>query len=257
MYFNSRAEAGQQLAKELEKYQDQDCAVIALSDGGAVVGAQIAQSLRCVLMLLLTEPIDIPGEPEPIAVINQDGGFTYNSLYSTGELEELDMDYHHFIEESKVDKLHEMHHLLGRKGLIEKDLLRGQTVMLVSDGLSSGFSLDAAIDYLKTIRVERIIVAVPLATVQAVDRMHILADEIHCLSVVENYISTNHYYEDNSTPRHAEIVEMIENIVRIAEAQKKAGTSSKKTSRVAAITKKRQNAMEAEYSGLLKVPHDS
>src|SRR3989344_7126508 len=98
MYFSSRADAGKQLAKELEKYQKQNCAVVALSDGGALVGAQIAKSLHCVLMMLLTEPIDLPGEPDPIAVINQDGGFTYNSMYSTGQLEELNMDYHSYIE---------------------------------------------------------------------------------------------------------------------------------------------------------------
>ena len=257
MYFSDRAEAGKQLAKELEKYQDHDCAVVALSDGGAVVGAQIAQSLHCVLMLLLTEPIALPGEPEPIAVINQDGGFTYNSMYSTGELEELNMDYHGYIEESKVDKMHQMHHLLGRRGLIEKDLLSSHTIILVSDGLSSGFSLDAAIDYLKTVKAERIIVATPLATVQAVDRMHILADEIRCLSVVENYISTNHYYENNSTPKHTEIVKMIENIVRIAEQEKKDGTAAKKSYSRHQMGKKPHIAKPPKEEGVLMVPHDS
>jgi len=256
MYFSSRADAGQQLAQELEKYQDESCAVVALSDGGAVVGAQIAQSLHCVLMMLLTEPVDLPGEPEPIAVINQDGGFTYNSVYSTGELEELDMDYHRYIEESKLDKLHQMHHLLGRKGLIDKDLLRGHTIILTSDGLSSGFSLDAAVDYLKTVKIERIIVAVPLATVQAVDRMHILADEIHCLSVIENYISTNHYYEDNSTPGHSQIIEMIENIVQIAEEEEKTAVPGKSPVRQAPPLKKQRAAKTVSEEGLLKVPHD-
>ena len=196
MYFSSRAVAGKQLAEEFAGYQSQQCAVVALSDGGAIVGAQIAEYLHCVLMMLLTEPIDLPGEPDPVAVINQDGGFTYNSMYSTGQLEELNMDYHSYIEASKVDKMHKMHHLLGRQGLINKDLLRGHIIILAADGLSSGFSLDAAIDYLKTVKIEKIVVAVPFATVQAVDRMHILADEIHCLDVMENYISTNHSFEN-------------------------------------------------------------
>src|SRR3990167_10659833 len=115
MYFSSRAVAGKQLAEEFAGYQSQQCAVVALSDGGAIVGAQIAQSLHCVLMMLLTEPIDLPGEPDPVAVINQDGGFTYNSFYSPGELEELDMDYHQYIEEKKIDKLHQIHHFFSLK----------------------------------------------------------------------------------------------------------------------------------------------
>jgi putative phosphoribosyl transferase len=255
MYFANRAEAGKQLAKELEKYQNQQCAVIALSDGGAMVGAQIAKSLHCVLMMLLTEPIELPGEPEPLAVIDQEGGFTYNSLYSTGQLEDLDMDYHQFIEESKLDKLHKIHHLLGQKGLIEKDLITGHIIILVSDGLSSGFSLDAAVEYLKTIKVEKIIVASALATIQAVDRMHILADEIHCLSVVENYINTNHYYENNAIPKHSQIVEMIENIVNIAEKEKKDEAAAKKSGHPRPAKKQKSKLPEDE--GLLKVWHDS
>ena len=43
MYFESRAHAGQVLAAQLlEKYRYEDCAIIALSDGGVVVGEQIA-----------------------------------------------------------------------------------------------------------------------------------------------------------------------------------------------------------------------
>jgi len=213
MYFTNRVVAGKQLAAELIKYQDKPCAVIALSDGAVVVGAQIAGMLKCPLTLLLIEPIDIPGEHEPVAVINQDGIFTYNHMYSTGELEDFDMEYHHYIEDLKLNKLHDMHHLLGKTGLIRKDLLEGRTIILVSDGMSSGFSLEAAVDYLKTAKAKHIVAATPLASVAAVDRMHILADEIHCLSVIENYIGTNHYYEDNAIPSHTTILKTIENIV--------------------------------------------
>ena len=213
MYFANRIEAGQQLAAEMLKYRNRRCAVIALSDGAVVVGAQIASVLRCPLTLLLIEPIQVPGEPEPVAVINQDGIFTYNHMYSTGQLEEFNMEYHNLIEEKKTEKLHDIHQLLGNEGLIRKDLLHERNIILVSDGMSSGFSLEAAVDYLKTVKIERTIVATPLASVAAVDRMHILTDEIHCLSVIESYIGTNHYYQDNALPSHQTIVKTIESIV--------------------------------------------
>ncbi|HLB66726.1 MAG TPA: hypothetical protein VJJ78_03995, partial [Candidatus Saccharimonadales bacterium] len=71
MYFASRIEAGQRLARGLANYRYENCAVVALSDGGVVIGAQIAASLHCVLTMLLTEPIKVPGEPEAVGVINQ------------------------------------------------------------------------------------------------------------------------------------------------------------------------------------------
>lgn len=213
MYFKNRAEAGQQLAAKLGKYRYENTAVIALSDGGVVVGAQIAMQLHCVLTMLLTEPIKLPGEPDAVASINAEGGFTFNSMYSTGQLEEFNSEYRQYIEQQKLEKLHDMNRLLGEGGLIKNELLRGHNVILVSDGLNNGFSLDAAADFLKPLKLERLIVATPIASVPAVDRMHIIADEICCLSVIENYMNTNHYYEDNSLPPHEAILETIEKIV--------------------------------------------
>ncbi len=134
-------------------------------------------------------------------------------MYSTGQLEEFDMEYHHYIEQAKLDKLSEMHRLLGNGGLIKRELLKDHTIILVSDGLKSTFSLDAAEDYLKPVRIKHLVVATPLASVSAVDRMHILADEIHCLSVVENYMDTNHYYQDNTLPPHETIITTIQQMV--------------------------------------------
>ena len=213
MYFRSRAEAGLQLAQQLLKYKNEQTTVVALSDGGVVVGIQIASLLHCPLTMLLTEPIELPGEIDPVAVIDQEGIFTYNHMYSPGQLEDFDMEYHHYIEQLKLDKLNKMHRMLGRDGLISRDLVRDHNIILVSDGFVTGFSLEAAAEYLKPVKVKKLIAATPLASVGAVDLMHVMTDEIHCLSVVDNYISTGHYYDDNRLPSHETIIKAISNIV--------------------------------------------
>lgn len=213
MYFKSRSDAGKQLAKKLAHYRYENTAVVALSDGAVIVAAEIATRLHCVLTMLLTEEIKLPGEHDPVALVNQDGGFTYNNMFSTGQLEEFQTEYHNYLEQEKLQKFHAINRLLGEGGLIRNDLLYGHNVILVSDGLSTGISLDAAADFLKPIRLERLIIATPLASVPAVDRMHLLADEIVCLSVLENYMNTDHYYENNKIPSHEEIIKTIEKIV--------------------------------------------
>jgi len=215
MYFKSRVEAGQKLAEQIaRKYAGKPCAVVGLSDGGVMVGAQIAIALHSVLTMLMSEPIELPREPAAIGGISQDGSFSYNAQYSPGELEDLLAEYHGFIEQEKLQRIQEMHRLVGHGGsLIRKDLLRDHTVILVSDGLSSGFSLDVAAEFLKPINVARLVVATPLASVQAVDRMHILADEIYCLSVVEDYITTDHYYDTQDVPSHELVVKTVDQIV--------------------------------------------
>jgi len=214
MYFKSRVEAGQKLADLIsQKYKGQQCAVVGLSDGGVMVGAQISLKLGCVLTMLLSDTIELPREDTAIAGISQDGAVSYNAAYSPGEIEEMTGEYRGIIEQEKLEKIHEMNRLVGRGGLIRRDLLRDHTVILVSDGLSNGFSLDIAAEFLKPIHTKKLIVATPLASVQAVDRMHILADDIFCLSVIEDYISTDHYYDTQDVPTHELVIKTIEQVV--------------------------------------------
>jgi putative phosphoribosyl transferase len=214
MYFASRLQAGRMLAAQLvPKYRYENCAVVALDDGGVMVGAQIASALHCVLMMMLSAPIELPREPEAIAGVTSGGNLTYNSQYSEGEIEEFTGEYRGLIDQEKLSGLHEINRLLGGGGLIESHLLKGHNVIVVSDGLKSGFPIDMAADFLKPIAIEKLVVATPLASVQAVDRMHIIANDIYCLDVVAEYINTDHYYEKQDVPDHEKAAKIIERII--------------------------------------------
>jgi predicted phosphoribosyltransferase len=214
MYFKTRVEAGNLLANQMvAKYKDQNCTVVALSDGGVMVGAQIALRLKCVLTMLLTAPLSLPNEVDDIGVVSERGEITYSDMYSTGDLEELQSEFRNYIEQERIKSIHEINSLLGRGGLIRPDLLKGHNVILVSDGLNSGLSLEAAANFLKPVDFKKLIVAVPIASVKAVDRMHVLADEIYCLSVIADYINTNHYYDADDIPDHKAVLKTVREIV--------------------------------------------
>src|ERR1035437_2801043 len=98
MYFENREQAGQILANELvPKYRYDDCVVVALSDGAVLVGEQIAKALHCLLTMLLVEEIEVPGEGVSFGGVSQNGGFTYNGMFSAGEMEEYDSEYHGYL----------------------------------------------------------------------------------------------------------------------------------------------------------------
>lgn len=215
MYFASRTAAGKTLAEQIAKrYKGEHCAVVALSDGSVMVGAQIALRLQAVLSMLLVQPIELPREGTPIGGIAEDGSFAYNGLYSPGEIEELVDEYHGYIEQEKENRLSEMHRLLGGKGLIRKELLFDKVVILVSDGLSSGFSLDVAMEFLKTVKYKKLVIATPLASVRAVDRMHVLGDDIYCLTVIEDFLVVDHYYDTRDVPSHDVVIRTIEQVTQ-------------------------------------------
>lgn len=214
MYFESRGEAGQKLAAELlERYRYENCAVVALSDGAVLVGEQIAAALHSILTMLLIEDIEVPGESVSFGGVSQDGGFTYNGMFSAGEIEEYTTEFHGYLEEKKREAFQKINRLLGDGGLIDDTMLRDHTVILVSDGLNNGASIDVAIDFLKPIRIKRLVIATPVASVQAVDKLHMLADELHILDVKENYLDTNHYYNQNDIPSHEDTIAKINKIV--------------------------------------------
>ena len=212
MYFRNRADAGRKLAAKLERFKGQNISVVAMSEGAVIVGAQIAMRLHGSLMLLLTENIYLPGETDAIASMASTGTFSYNNMFTAGQLEEMTSEYHQYIEGKRIEKMHEMNVLISHEGEIRPEFLRHHTVILVSDGLPSGFSLDVAAAFLNTIAIKKLVVASPIASVPAVDRMHLVGDEICCLSVIDNYISTDHYYDDNTVAPVKDLFHMMEKI---------------------------------------------
>lgn len=210
MYFENREQAGQILAEELfEQYRYENCAVLVVNFGGVLVGEQIAQKLHCPISLLLAEGIDVPGERLQIGSVAQTGQFSYNDNLSRFEINEYNSEFHGYFEEQKRIFFHKINRMIGDGGLCERELLNGRNVILVSDGFDDQMLLAAVLDFLKPVRVERLIAAAPVASVGAINRLHIVVDEIHILDVKKNFYGANHYYDDNEMPTREEVIQRI------------------------------------------------
>jgi len=214
MYFENREQAGKILADELAKqYRYEDCAVVALSDGGVVVGEQIAKSLHCILNMLIVEDIEVPGESISIGSVTQDGEFTSSSSLSDGEVDYYSSEYHGFLEEQKREAFQRINRLIGDGGVIDASFLRDRVIILTSDCMDSSSSLDAAVQFLKPIRIKKLIIATPIATIQIVDKLHVVADELHILDVKTNFMGADHYYDQNDVPSREDSISKINQII--------------------------------------------
>jgi len=186
---------------------------MALSDGAVQVGQQIAATLHTPLTMLLVEQINLPGENIEFGTLNQSGRFTYNGKFSAGEIEDYYSEYHGYLEEQKREHMSSMNQLLGAGGIVNEQMLREHNVIVVADGLPNGVSLDAVADFMKPLHILRFIIAAPIASIEAVDRAHIVGDELHILAVTENYLDTNHYYDVNDVPSHDSTIATLNDIV--------------------------------------------
>jgi putative phosphoribosyl transferase len=212
MYFGSRREAGEKLADKLQHYRYENTTVVALSDGAVAVAAPIAERLHSTISLLVSRPVTLPPS-ETLGVVTQDGSFTYDSSLPESEVSELSAEYNTVIEQAKMQKMHEINAIIGEVGITGPELLRGRVVIAVSDSLSDITPLEALEQFVKPIRIQRLVMAVPIATVPAVDKMHILADEIDCLSVTDNFVSADHYYNDEPPLDHNGAMKVLRRVI--------------------------------------------
>lgn len=210
MYFENRQQAGVILAQQLlEKYRYENSAVLAISFGGVLVGELIAQLLHCPISVLISEGIDVPGEGLQIGSVTQTGQFSYNDNLSRFEINEYRNEFYNYFEEQKRSIFQKINRMIGDGGLCDRQLLKGRNVILVSDGFDDETLLGAVLDFLKPVMIERLIAVAPVASVRAVNRLHVMVDEINILDVKQNFFEINHYYEDNDLPSKEEIIERI------------------------------------------------
>jgi predicted phosphoribosyltransferase len=213
-YFKDRTTAGKLLAEQMKihDYQTRNCAVVALSEGGIMIGAEIAKAIHSSLFLLTIEDITLPRELEPLASMSSAGTFTFNHSLSTADLEEISTESRTLIDQMRLDTFKKLNRVVSKDGEVDRKLLHNHLVILVSDGIQNGLSLDVAADFLKPILSSGIVVATPICNTTAVDRIRLMAESFYCLAVIEQGFPLNHYYEDNSMPDHNEVVDLMKNI---------------------------------------------
>ena len=212
MYFPNRAFAGQQLAGMLmSQYAMTNSTVLCLSAAGVLVGEPIARQLQIKLFLLASQEISLPGTfKERVGAVDQAGDFIYDHHLSEGQRNEVFAEYHGHIDAERQQAVHKINQATSVTGFVQRELLTKKNIIIVDDGMKDPAIIDVVLNFLKPVNSARIIAALPACSVEAVDRLHITTDEIKVLSVKQNYIETNHYYDDNTIPDDTALQQMIE-----------------------------------------------
>lgn len=205
MLFKNREEAGQKLAEALKEYQGKpQTIVLALPRGGVVVGAEVARELRLPLDIMVTRKIGAPGNSEyAIGALTASGQPIWNesekNLVSPERLKQL-------VDQERAEARRRLEtYRAGRPPLN----LGGQTVILVDDGIATGYTIRAAINFVKAERPRQIIVAVPHG---AADTLELLAKEVDKLVVLfkpEWYGAVGAFYEEFGEVRDEEVIKLM------------------------------------------------
>lgn len=206
----NREEAGKMLAAAIGEKGLKDAIALALPRGGAPVASIIAQSLDIPWDLLLVKKIGAPGNPEyAIGAMAEDGFPLWNNhIVAQMGLDENEKEY---LAEQTFSKMQQ----LGENWRAERLGLniKGKTVIVVDDGLATGFTMRAAIHYLKKKKAAKIIIAVPVASRFSIESLRDQVDEIVALHTPEHFFSVGQWYEDFEQVSTEEVTELLKQSV--------------------------------------------
>lgn len=192
--YKDRTDAGKQLAERLAPYKDKaDVIVLGLPRGGVPVAYEVASALHAPLDVYLVRKLGAPGQEELAMGAIATGGVM---LLNHDVIRELDISD----EIIRAISMREWQEMARREGLYRGDRplpeVAGKTVILVDDGLATGFTMRAAIAALKKQGPARIVVAVPVAAAQTAAELSSEVDELVCLFTPDQFYAVGLWYGD-------------------------------------------------------------
>lgn len=173
--FENRRDAGRQLAEQLSEYSGKPVIVLAIPNGGVPVGLEVATSLKSDFDLIVCRKIPIPFNPEAgFGAIADDGTLILNEeLVRRFGLTEKQINYEANKVRAEIKKRSMLYR--GDRPLVA---VTGKTVLIVDDGLASGFTMLAAIESVRRRGAREVVAAVPVASEAAVEQVGRAADKI-------------------------------------------------------------------------------
>lgn len=192
--FRDRRDAGRQLAATLQSMAGAPgVLVLALPRGGVPVAYEVALALGAPLDLLLVRKLGVPGHEELAMGAIAEGGVR---VLNREVIEPLRISQRVIEQVATSEKAELARRARLYRGDAPPPDLHGRTVLLVDDGLATGATMAAAVAGVRARGPFRIVVAVPVAARETVERMREIADD--CVSVLlpRSFGGVGQWYED-------------------------------------------------------------
>ncbi len=207
MIFKDRIEAGQKLAKALEKYKGQkDTIILGLPRGGVVTGFEIAKTLELPLDLVVPRKIGAPGNPEfAIGAITEEG----EGIFNEGVIRDYEISKEYItgtVEEEKKEAQRRLKTYRGDRSPLD---LKDKTVILVDDGIATGLTMRVAIKSVKNKDPKKIVVAVPCGAKDSIDQIKKDVDEVICLHAPIFFGAVGAFYREFPQTTDEEVIELM------------------------------------------------
>lgn len=204
--FANRTEAGRRLAEALRDRHAPDALVLGVPRGGVVVASEVAGVLGLELDVVVVRKLGAPGQPEyAIGAVDEEG-------HVVGATSFPDQTY---VRTAAIREREEIaRRLAAYRGDRPPATIAGREVLLVDDGVATGFTVRAAVESTRRRGAGRVVVAAPVASPQAAATLRREADEVVTLEEPPDFYAVGQFYRDFTQTSDAEVVRLLATVPR-------------------------------------------
>ncbi len=195
MFLQDRRHAGELLAKSLSSYRGTMPLILAVPRGGVSVALPIWRSLGGDLDLIITRKIGAPGQPElALGAVTGEGYLLLNEALAA----QLQLPAGYVERVSAGEQAEIKRRLQLYRGERPQPEIAGRLVILVDDGVATGFTLRAALLGIKEQMPQKLILAVPVGPPETLESLGREVDEIYYLQAPSYFAAVGQFYRDFS-----------------------------------------------------------
>jgi putative phosphoribosyl transferase len=203
--FADRRRAGEPLADALKDLAGRDVVVLGIPRGGVVVAAAVADRLGAPLDIVIPRKIGAPGNPElGLGAVAEGVEVLDERLVRVLGVSESYLRREIAAQQEEIRRRSETY----RGGRPPVDIT-GKVAVIVDDGIATGGTATAAVRWARHQGAAQVILAVPVAPADAVERLRQDADEVRALTTPEPFYAVGQWYADFPQVSDREVIELL------------------------------------------------
>lgn len=189
--FRDRVQAGRLLGNVLKELRGQRAVVLGIPRGGVIIAREIARTLDADMDVVLSRKLGTPGQEElAMGSLSENGNIFLNE-----EVVQMMGITSRQIEQEKARQMMEINRRnQAFRKVLPKTPLEGRVVIVTDDGLATGATMQAALWAVKQEKPCTLVVAVPVASDEALQKVSEIADQTVCLRVPPNFFAVGQFY---------------------------------------------------------------
>ncbi len=190
MIFHDRLDAGRRLADALKEHAGPDTVVLAIPRGGVIVGEVVAATLGVPLDVVVPRKVGAPGNPE----LGLGAVAPGVRVLDPWLIERLGVSEEYLEREIAAEEAETVRRLEAYRGGRPPLELEGKTAIVVDDGVATGGTAVAALRWARAQGAATVVLAVPVAPPQTIQRLSHEADEVVALATPEPFFAVGEWY---------------------------------------------------------------